>query len=380
MSAVLNETPASNVALVARDNIAKAEAALTEFDKISAGLTELRTKYQGVVFDVKTASGMKAASAARAEIREPRYATEKARKAAKAPLLALGKNIEERASYITDSLLEIETPIDEQIKAEERRKEEEREAKMRAEQERIATIQALIEDIKRPAIEMVGRSSASIDDAMDEVLEIRIDERFGEFKDIAEEAKVQTITKLTELHTAALANEAEQVRIAAERVELERLRAEADRRQKEDAERAAAEIRKRAEEESAARAKIEAEERASRERIETQERAARLKREEDDRQAKAARDAEEARLRAIREEEEKALRAERLAMQGRQEAERVRQQAIREAEEAVEREIQRKAAERMDGRQMLESFVTRFGHVEEFAPVVASINDFLSQQ
>jgi cation transport ATPase len=80
---------------------------------------------------------MEAAKAARAEIREPRFAVEKVRKAAKAPLLAIGRRIDAEAVRITEAILAIEEPIDGQIKAEEARKVAEREAKRAAEVERL---------------------------------------------------------------------------------------------------------------------------------------------------------------------------------------------------------------------------------------------------
>lgn len=80
-----------NTSLIARENLAEAEAAITEFDRVQAGIADLKTKYAGVVFSVATTAGMKEAIAARAAVREPRIATEKARKAGKSPLLALDK-------------------------------------------------------------------------------------------------------------------------------------------------------------------------------------------------------------------------------------------------------------------------------------------------
>ena len=54
--------------------------------------------------------------------------------------------------------------------------------------------------------------------------------------------------------------------------------------------------------------------------------------------------------------------------------------AMREAkekEEATQREIQRRATSVMDATDMLQTFVQRFGHLEEFAPVVSAIQIFL---
>lgn len=152
--------------------------------------------------------------------------------------------------------------------------------------------------------------------------------------------------------------EAEEARLAAERAEIERQRAELAK---------AEEARKAAEAE--ARRKIEEEERAARMRIEEQERQARLAREEEERKARQAREAEEARLRAERQRIEDERRAA---------EEKARKE--REAEEARLREIERQKAELLDGRDMLATFVRRFGHRAEFSTVAASISEFLQTE
>ena len=117
--------------------IEQVQGVLAEFSRVEAGLAELRARHANVVYEVTTTAGFEAAKAARAEIRAPRYAVEQVRKAAKAPLLALGKRIDVEAMRITEAILEVERPVDEQIKAEEARRLAEREAKRAAEVERL---------------------------------------------------------------------------------------------------------------------------------------------------------------------------------------------------------------------------------------------------
>lgn len=142
--------------------------------------------------------------------------------------------------------------------------------------------------------------------------------------------------------------EAEEARMAEERAELARRQAEI----------AAAE--------KASRDKIEADERAARQRIEEEERKARLEREEADRAARKEHEAEEAKLKAERDK----LEAERRAVE-----EKARKE--REAEEAKQRETLRRENELLDGRQMLEKFVDRFGDLNEFGNIVEAIEAFL---
>lgn len=107
-----------------------------------------------------------------------------------------------------------------------------------------------------------------------------------------------------------------------------------------------------------------------------------------DRNAKLERDVQEARIKAERDKVEAARRAvEEAERKVRQEAEdkaRAERQAAeakakaeREAEEAKQREIQRQANELLDGRGMLETFVKKYGHREEFLLISAAIKAFL---
>jgi len=113
------------------------QGVLTEFSRVEAGLAGLRAKHGNTVYEVSTTAGMDAAKAARAEIREPRFALEKVRKAAKRPLLELGRRIDAEAIRITEAILAIEEPIDDQIKGEEARRLADKEAKRAAEVERL---------------------------------------------------------------------------------------------------------------------------------------------------------------------------------------------------------------------------------------------------
>ncbi|MGE3162930.1 MAG: hypothetical protein AB7K53_12945 [Burkholderiales bacterium] len=121
-----------------------------------------------------------------------------------------------------------------------------------------------------------------------------------------------------------------------------------------------------------ARARREAAERAERERLE-RERAEQLAREE---AARKAREAEEARLAAERRRlEEEAARK---AQEERERRERAEAEA-RAKREAAERECRRLEQERSEGRAMLESFVARYGEVDEFKGIAGQIAAFLAK-
>lgn len=332
--------------------IVKVQTALTEFEKIEAGLADLRAKYGNVVFPVTTKDGLKDAIEARRAVRTPRVETEKIRKEAKAPILELGRQLDAKAKYITEELMKIEGPIDVQIQAEQTRKERE----IFEENQRIISIKESIHNLELIPAQMAGKSSTEIAKRAEALQTYDLTEWAAEFIAEAEKARAQAISALRQLQAGAEAQEiaaaAEADKIAKERAELAKLRAEQEERERTAQERLNAEIFARTKAEQEARAQIEAEQRAAREKIE----------------------AESARIAAERAESD---RQERLARQAREETERVRQQAIREAEEklaAQQREIQRQQDELMDAEAMLDTFKTRFGHLRQFASVVKAID------
>lgn len=314
------------------ENLDKVQTELAVIDKIDAGLAALEKSHpKNLACDVTTAKGMKEAIAGRAAWREPRIATEKARKAAKAPVLELGRAIDKRAEQITALLLEGESNYDDQIKAEEARKEAEKAAKAEAERARIQAIQDRIAELRSlPAVGNVSSTTmASNIQALESAV---IDTTFEEFQGQAQLAKDETLYKLRALHADAVAREEEAARLkaeqeaaaaalAAERAELDRLRAEQaerariakaelDAAEKAQADKLAAE---RAEQEKALAAEREAHEAELRAQREAQakaaEEAAAARKAEDDRIAaqfaELARQREEAAAKARAEEEAK---------------------------------------------------------------------------
>lgn len=237
--------------------IEQVQGVLTEFSRVEAGLAALRAKHGNTVYEVSTTAGMEAAKAARAEIREPRFAVEKVRKAAKAPLLAIGRRIDAEAVRITEAILAIETPIDDQIKAEEARKVAEREAKkaaeverlrleaaakLKAEEERLAAERAAIAEERRKAEEAAAAERAKL-----------AAERAKAEAEAAEAKREAEIELAAQRKAIAEAKEKADLEAAAERARLK-----ADR---EAAERVAAEQAAEAERLAAERAEIEARER-----------------------------------------------------------------------------------------------------------------------
>jgi colicin import membrane protein len=316
--------------------LAAVSAAVAEFDRVAAGLAELEGKYKGVVYEVATTKGMNEAKEARRAIREPRIEVEKIRKSAKAPILALGKKLDTEAARITKALEELECPIDDQIKSEEARREEERQAKIAAELKRVADLQERIAELRGCPNLSPTSGSILISDHIQDLEEIIVDSTFQEFEQQARDAKAAGLARLRDLHAAALAHEAEQERLRLEREELARLRAEQARREDEERARLAEEERRRAEqrakEEAEAAQRRAAEEEAlrkAREALEAQARAERERIAEEARQERARQQTESERIIA----EEAAARARQLAEEQRLADERAAFEAQKAAQE-----------------------------------------------
>lgn len=278
-------------------DVAAVQGALTQFDAVGAGIAALKERFGGVLYPMETTEGMEAAKLARKIIREPRYEIEQVRKSAKAPLLAIGKRLDSEAARITAELLQIEEPIDRQIKAEEERKEREKQARIDAELKRVASIHERIAELRGNPSLTPTSGMELISDHIADLEGLAIDDSFAEFRQQAIDAKTGGLARLRELHAAAVAHEAEQARVRAERQELARLRAEQDARDAAERDRRAAEDRARAEAERAAQEERDAAARTERERLAAE-------RAENERLAREARERNEAEERRIREARE----------------------------------------------------------------------------
>jgi colicin import membrane protein len=312
---------------------------IVEYSQTAAALGELRAKYEKVIFPVETTAGMKDAIGARRELRDLRVGLEKMRKNIKAPALERIRLIDAEAKDITGQLEALEDPIDDQIKAEEARKEIERLERERVERERVAVIRQKIESIRAIPMAMHGEPAADIAVEIDALKAFVPDVSFGEFKEEAAAAAATVLEAIVALHQRVLDQEAETARMAAERAELDRRQAEIAAQAESD--RLESERRR---VEMAVLARQEADQRA-----------------EEDRKAKALRDAEEARLRSERE----AFEAERRAFQEQQAA------AARVEQERVEKvEAERQAAEDALKPAQIEELVCELVEEEPVAPTI----------
>ena len=283
------------------------DKALAELNVIDAGIARLKEQHDGKVYAVATTVGMKEASKARMSIRECRYKVPTIVDNTKKQLKVIAKNVEAEGERIIAALLEIETPIHEQIKSEEERKQKEKEEKAAAEKLRKDNILSAIRPFHTIVTEYTGRNSDDLKGALELTQGAELTEdKFQEFYDEGVMAKNAAVAGLQVLLDKALASEEEARRLAAERAELEEM--------KRKLEEIAAADQKRIEEERAA---AEKERQAEREKFE-QEQA----------RVRAEMKAEQERQQAELAEKMKAAQAE----QERQQAEAEKQQAAAQAE------------------------------------------------
>ncbi|WP_230939594.1 hypothetical protein [Burkholderia vietnamiensis] len=309
------------------------ELTVVERAAIALGTSERETELRALVakstdiVEIKNAAGRDQCHGAAMLLRTARTSIRK-----------VGKDARDDATKFSKAVIAEEDRLVALIEPEETRllgmrdewdeaREAEKRAKLEAEQRRVAAIREHIDDIRAIAVRAVGLTAARIQGEIGdlEALGITLD-RFAELTGEAEAVRGVTLDKLRELHAAAVAQEAETARLAAEREAIERERAElAAQREREEAERA-----ERERVEAAARAE---QERKDRERREAEESQRRAQQEREDAARRAEIEAEQARL------------AEQRAEQERRQAELDRaEREQREREEAAAREAREREA------------------------------------
>jgi hypothetical protein len=171
--------------------------ALALYDPITAGLAELR-EASSEAFDVKTPAGNKAAREFVQRCVSTRTAAEEAYTNWNRPILATQKQVREKRDEILAEVKAIETPVKEQVDAEQKRKDEERIAKARAESARIGAHQACLNAIACLPKDYLSASAADVAAA---IRDLESPEYLGQrnWEEYADQAKESVDTALTTL-------------------------------------------------------------------------------------------------------------------------------------------------------------------------------------
>jgi hypothetical protein len=254
----------TDLTLAAVPNFDGKAYAVAVFEPFKKQITKAKREAAKVEeYDITTGAGMGRAKELRAMFRDIRTAVENVRKERKAPIIDAGKLLDARAAEIKAEVEPFEDKYDAEIKAEEARKEAEKQAKIAAERARVEAIENRIANIRGAASRLASADSSAIKAELNTWTLLRLDPAdYQEYLEDALTAVNTTIDQLTNLLATAEAREAEARRVAEERAELARLKAEQEAREK--AEREAAAERDRLARAEAER--IEAERRAAAER------------------------------------------------------------------------------------------------------------------
>lgn len=189
---------------------------VAEYSTTEAALNDLRARFGKSEFDVSSAEGLKAAKKARTELVGLRTALESRREEIKAPILERGRLIDAEAKRITAELLKLETPIAEAIKAEEKRKEQEKAAKELAEKARVKAAQERITAIQEFHPLALGcRTAERVLILIDKLKAVSLD-GLDEFTLQAKTEHESTLKKLEAIHAQKVTEQAEREKREAE--------------------------------------------------------------------------------------------------------------------------------------------------------------------
>lgn len=304
--------------------VAKIEESLAviQYDVTEAAIAELASKYAGL--KIVDPASYEHVRVALGDVRTKRIGVEKRRKELKADALEYGRKVDARAKELTESLLAIENPLQDEKDKADVEKEKARQEKARKEKERVDGIRAKITGISLALIDTQGKTSTEIEN-MIRVLSARMvtEEEFQEFQVEALKTQAESLGALNRAKENRVKWEQEEAKRKEEVERLDKIRKEQETERKRLAEARKAEEEKSRREREALeveRRKIEAEKKAledakkaeqDRKNQEALERQlaenARIKAEADAK-AKVEREAKEAEEKAQREAEEKARR------------------------------------------------------------------------
>lgn len=351
---------------------------IAKYSPIEAGLAALREKHHNVVVDVTTAEGLAKAKEGRSELKAVRLNLDKARKEEKEESLAYGRLVDSEAKRILEVIQPWELNYDRAIKAEEARKEEEKQAKLKAEREaEMAKLRAEVEEQER----------------------IKREEREAEEKRLAE-IRAEEERKFAE----------EKAKLDTERERLAKIHEEQEAKAREEREALAAEKAKFENEQRIIRERLDKEKEELRLKQDAEEKAAAQKRAEEEAKESAKKN-EEARIKSILEnidsikdltsnnydlplislkhnlETLKRVIVDESYGEYREMAAKERQTSIdslalkiKSIEDtlAKNREIERQNNMKLEAREMLEVFVLKYGAIPEFEDIGKEIETFLS--
>lgn len=254
---------------------------IAEYRPHEEQIVRLETTYAKLVVDCSTSEGLANAKEVRVDIRDVRYALDKTTKTALVPYQQKVKEAQARVNQVKEfgetlrtRVLTIEEPVDEAIKAEEKRIADAKAERERVEAERVEAIRAKITRFSSVAAAYASRSAADISSILQGVKEsVILPEEYGEFEAEGTIARDNAIEQLEALLKSAAEREEAAAKLLAQQKELDELRekqriadAEAEELRKQRAEEDRLRLKKQQDELDQQRRDMEAQQRQQRER------------------------------------------------------------------------------------------------------------------
>jgi len=176
------------------------DTVIAQFREAEDGLKAMAEKYRDVVYDVTTTKGMKEAIAARAELRDDgrRLLTRTAAKV-KADVNELKEVMGAEVDRLVAIVKPVEDSIDAQIKVEEKRKADEKEARDAIEATRVAAHRANIAQLHGYAEDAEGKPLETLKGAIVKLSELEFGPEWEEFASDADAARLSTVSRLKSL-------------------------------------------------------------------------------------------------------------------------------------------------------------------------------------
>lgn len=205
---------------------------IAEYRPHEEQIMRLEASYSSLVVDCSTSEGLSNAKEVRVDIRDVRYALANTTKTALIPYQQKVKEAQARVNQVKefgealkDRVLAIEMPVDEAIKAEEKRIADAKAERERIEAERVEAIRAKITRFSSVAAAYASRSAADISIILMSVKEsVILPEEYGEFEAEGTIARDNAIEQLEALHKSAIEREEAAAKLLAQQKELDELR------------------------------------------------------------------------------------------------------------------------------------------------------------
>lgn len=176
------------------------EAVLAQFREAEPTIQALADKYRDVAYAVATPKGMKEAVAARADLRDNgRLLLTRTETRIKGEVNDLKRTMADEVERLVGIVKPIEEHVDAQIKAEEKRKADEKAAREKAEADRVAQHRQNLEKLRAYADQAQGQPVEAIERAIAALEDLQFGEEWEEFAGAAALTRDSTVAALRAL-------------------------------------------------------------------------------------------------------------------------------------------------------------------------------------